>query len=194
MNLAKTSVRVENLGDYCLGRAQDRIESFDTCMRNAEEASDHNLTILTFLIIAIILAVVLYNRAQAKKAEATAAGLERERRQALTPEQRIAEDVAEAEAGALQREQARADAEALESARRIWSSGFFLPGIPLPPEQSHPSRPKPPGDAPPGWYDSPTGDGYGLYFYQKYPFQYWDGARWVENTSPLAQHYYWSRR
>lgn len=191
---ANGAVLVENIGDYCLGREQDRIETFDSCMRNAKESSDHSSSVITFVIIAIIAAVYIYNRSQSKQGEAVAAENERKRRQAMTPEQRVEEDVAEATTRAVQREQTRADAEELAARRRMWESGTFVPGVPLPPESRHESRPKPQGDAPPGWYDAPPGDGYGLYYRQNYPFQYWDGTRWVETTAPASQHYYWTRR
>ncbi len=193
MKPAQVVVWAETIGDYCLGRAQDRIESFDACMRNAEESSDHFGAVLTFIVVAGLVSVFLYKRSQVKQAEAAAAESERLRRQALSPEQRVAEDVAEARAKAIRREQSIVEAEELAAYRRMWASGSFLPGIPLPPPGTGP-RPKPPGNAPPGWYDAPPGDGYGLYYYQNYPFQYWDGQMWVERTAPPSQHYYWTRR
>lgn len=194
MTWARVVVWAETIGDYCLGREQDGIESFNSCMRDAEESSNHSGAVITFLVIAVIVGVFLYNRNQAKQAEAAIAEAERLRRNAMTPEQRVAEDVAEARVSAVRREQAKVEAEELAARRNMWASGIFLPGIPVPPTSGLGPRPKPPGNAPPGWYDAPPGDGYGLYYYRNYPFQYWDGVTWVERTAPPSQHYYWTKR
>jgi hypothetical protein len=177
----------ETIGDYCLGREQDRIESFETCMRREQESSDHTSGVITLLIIGIIVAVILVNRANAKKAEAEALRKEQLRQQSLSPAQRLAEQ----EAARVQREQSRRASEDLEVRRKLWQSGFFIPGVPLPPSRVFGSRPKPPGHAPPGWYDAPPGDGSGLYYYRNYPHQYWNGIRWLEETAPPAQFTFW---
>jgi Ni/Co efflux regulator RcnB len=193
MGWANISVLTENIGDYCLGREQDGIESFESCMRNAEERTDNNYALLTFIAIAVIVAIFFYNRSKTRAAEAAAAQAEQKRRDRLSPKQRIAEDVDAARARAIEHERARSSAEELEAHRRMWASGIFKPGIPLPPEYRGP-RPKPEGHAPPGWYDAPPGDGNGLYYRRNYLYQYWDGKDWVQETEPASQHYYWTRR
>lgn len=193
MHWAKVDVFAANIGDYCFGREQQGIESFESCMRDAQERSDQTSAVMTFIVIGVIVATFIYSRSQTRSAEAKAAASEQQRREALSPEQRVAEVVEEARARAVQRERARVEAEELEAYRRMWASGMFKPGIPLPPEYQG-SRPKPEGDAPPGWYDAPPGDGYGLYYHQNYPDQYWNGKTWVQETEPAAQHYYWTRR
>ncbi|MFC9352830.1 hypothetical protein [Arthrobacter sp. NPDC057013] len=191
MRWGTVHVLTENIGDYCYGQ---RTESFEACMRHAKERSDSTSAMLTFIVIGVIVAIFFYNRGKRKAAEAAAAQAEQTRRGRLSPEKRVAEDVEAARVRAVQREQARSDAEELEALRRMWASGFFKPGVPLPPERQTDSRPKPEGNAAPGWYDAPPGDGYGLYYRQKYAYQFWNGTDWDPQTSPPSQYYYWTRR